>query len=270
MEPGPPPGSLGHLPHPPNMSVSMFTGSRLKIERAKKHINDLHSEIISFSNSDFYAITIEKHPDTGNDTPKLRITKPIPEGLALIIGDSIHNLRTALDLAVCEVVRDKLGSTTKYTKFPFDDISRENFIRRFKTADITKASPAIFDLIVDVEPYKGGSDALYALHELDILDKHELLIPVIELSVVLGISAKDDVGGHVVNLNTFVSPNSEWLQTGLTGNAQIESYGKAIFVVGFAKDSPACAGSIVLPVLKQFVEMVTGIIDAFETILRRV
>ncbi|MGB8986909.1 MAG: hypothetical protein WCC37_09925, partial [Candidatus Sulfotelmatobacter sp.] len=159
----------------------MFTGSRLKIERAKKHINDLHNEIASFLKSDSHLIGIEKHPETGYDTPKLTITKPSPEGLALIIGDAIHNLHSALDLAVCEVVRDKFGATAAaHVKFPFDGVSRDQFIRTQKGRKIAEASPAIFDLILSIEPYKGGNDTLCALHDLDILDKHELLIPMIE------------------------------------------------------------------------------------------
>jgi hypothetical protein len=65
-----------------------------------------------------------------------------------------------------------------------------------------------------------------------------------------------------------VSPKIEWLQTNLSGNIQIDSHGKAVFVVGFAKDSPTFAGRIVLPTLKEFTEMTTSIIDAFETVLR--
>ena len=112
--------------------------------------------------------------------------------MTLIIGDAIHNLHTALDLAVCEIVRDKFGAaSTKYVKFPFDE-SRNQLIARLKQGQITKASSAIHDLIVGIEPFKGGNDTLYALHELDILDKHMLLIPVIEFSLILGMSAKDD------------------------------------------------------------------------------
>jgi hypothetical protein len=246
----------------------MFTGSRLKIERAKKHINDLQSEIIAFSNSNFYTLSVEKHPNTGNDTPKLTITKPSPEGLSLIIGDAIHNLHTALDLAVCEIVRDKLGSdSTRYVKFPFDK-SRNQLVASLKSGKIAKASPGICNLILSMEPYEGGNYALYALHELDILDKHKLLIPMIELSVILGMSAKDDVGGHIVNWNTMASPETEWLQIGLSGNVKIENHGEAIFVVFFGKESPFFAGRIVLHTLKEFVEIVDSIINAFETILR--
>jgi hypothetical protein len=247
----------------------MFTGSRLKIERAKKHISDLQNEILSFSKPNFYTLTVEKHPETGNDTPKLRITKPSPEGLTLVIGDAIHNLHTALDLAVCEVVRDKLGATavTRYVKFPFDNTSRENFISYFGKGKIAKACPAIFDLILDIEPYKGGNDTLIALHDLDILDKHELLIPLIEFSAIIGISAKDDAGGQIKNWNVILPPKTEWLQTNLSGNVQINDHGQTFFIICFAKESPIMSGRVVLPTLIEFAKLVTSIIDAFEIAL---
>jgi hypothetical protein len=247
----------------------MFNGSRLKIERAKKHIVELHNEIASFLKSDSYLIGVEKHPETGYDTPKLTITKSSPEGLAPIIGDAIHNLHSALDLAVCEVVRDKFGSAaTDHVKFPFDGESRDQFIKTCKGRKIAEASPAIFSLILSIEPYKGGNDSLCALHDLDILDKHELLIPMIQIRVITGIRAKDNISGRVADLVVLLSPETQWLQTGLSGDIQIESHGETRFIPCFASDSPVFAGRVVLPTLDQFTKMVTDIIDAFEATSR--
>src|SRR5271156_3019415 len=131
----------------------MFTGSRLKMERAKKHIADLHNDILFFTTPDSYLLTIEKHPDTGNDALKFKMTKPFPENLALVIGDAIHNLHTALDLAVCEIVRNNLGeAATGYFKFPFYK-SRDNLIKGFKRGKIAQASSVISNFnTTSVEP----------------------------------------------------------------------------------------------------------------------
>jgi hypothetical protein len=188
--------------------------------------------------------------------------------LALIIGDAIHNLHTALDLAIYELVRDRLkGVSMAEVSFPFNK-SRDEFITSGRSRKIAQASSAIFDfLATSVKPYKGGNDHLYALHRLDILDKHWSLIPTIELSAVLGIDAEDDKGGHVSNLTAIVIGESTWLETSLSGNIKINSHGKAVFFVGFAKHSPIMAGRVVLPTLNEFTKIVESIIDTFETIL---
>jgi hypothetical protein len=38
-----------------------FSASRLKIERAKKHIDDINALVLAFVKSDFYTITVEEN-----------------------------------------------------------------------------------------------------------------------------------------------------------------------------------------------------------------
>ena len=49
-----------------------------------------------------------------------------------------------------------------------------------KGAVLNRASEDVATFIV--KAYKGGNDDLWALHELNILDKHRLLLPVYEPS----------------------------------------------------------------------------------------
>lgn len=76
-----------------------YGAARLKLNRAKKHTIDAQTAIVALENA--YAPAIEQHPDTGaqsliHDVPDTR--EPI-ENLSLVIGDAIHNLRSALDYA---------------------------------------------------------------------------------------------------------------------------------------------------------------------------
>lgn len=73
----------------------------IKIDRAKKHLEDLqqkiHSHIVQ------YPLRVEKEeePDTGDIVHKVRITEPTPEHWSADLGDVIHNLRSALDHLAC-------------------------------------------------------------------------------------------------------------------------------------------------------------------------
>ena len=73
-----------------------FKSARLKVERANKHILELNSVLQGFTNTDFYDLSTKKDPNTGHDVLQFRILKSIPEVMAPIIGDAIHNLRSAL------------------------------------------------------------------------------------------------------------------------------------------------------------------------------
>ena len=94
--------------------MEYFAASRLKIERAKQHINDLHSRILDFADSGFYALSVDKNTKTGNYGLKIEVRKSFPNDYALIIGDAAHNLKSALDVLANEVVFRRLGRYDKH------------------------------------------------------------------------------------------------------------------------------------------------------------
>src|SRR5712664_2235925 len=188
--------------------MSDFKGPRSKIERAKQHISDLHARISDFQASDFYGFVADKHPKTGDDIFHFKETKALPkEDLALITGDALHNLKGALDIAVNEVIFSRLGRYDDFARFPFRK-TRDELVTAIKGGLIYQASKAVADLIVDsVKPYKGGNDALWSLHELNILDKHRLLLPVLRVSALHNPCFEDDRGQKLsVGLWVFSGP----------------------------------------------------------------
>src|ERR1700680_3024770 len=102
-----------------------FHGSRLKIERANEHILDLNGVLLRFIRSDFYTVRVDR--DARKGTSHLCIDfdpSPFPsEDAALVIGDALHNLRSALDLLYYEVVRE--CGASKWTRFPVRDTRDE-------------------------------------------------------------------------------------------------------------------------------------------------
>src|SRR5579871_98760 len=169
-----------------------FHDARLKIERAKHHINDLDRRMRKFADADdAYSIYVEHDAKAGCDVIKVIAMKAVPEEFALIIGDALHNLRTALDFAMNDIV----SKGTKYTKFPVYET--RNTLEGAVNGGLKHNAPEhIIKFIVDtVQPYKGGDgDAIWSLHGLDIEDKHRLLIPRVHVTAVAGIRAQSDTG----------------------------------------------------------------------------
>lgn len=128
---------------------------------------------------------------------------------ALIIGDAIHNLHTALDFAwwntINRCMSDKISNQTK---FPVRD-SRQNLESALRGIEVEARCKALFDfLMTDVQPYKGGRNGLVsALHDLDISDKHLLVLELAPQGYIEGIVVRDQNGErHRGNTWTVQSP----------------------------------------------------------------
>lgn len=151
---------------------------RLKIERAKRHIQELAAEVSAFNSRSPYAVVKNLDSQTGDIVFKLKIIEGIPRTWGPIIGDVIHNIRSSLDLLFCAVVRkcDPTRQSYKHVHFVVRE-TKEKFEADLP-ANIKGASPDAIKLIHDLKPYKAGNDPLWRLHGLDILDKHQAIIPV--------------------------------------------------------------------------------------------
>jgi hypothetical protein len=87
----------------------MADGWRLKLDRAEEHLKNLEGEVAAYIHSDPYkAIRVtdcQQHSDCWRYLLHLSPPPTIP--LVLILGDAIHNMRSALDhLAVALAGRD--------------------------------------------------------------------------------------------------------------------------------------------------------------------
>ena len=106
-----------------------------------------------------------------------RIRKPMPIKFSALIGDFVHNLRTALDLLVCDLVTIN-GKSAKEVYFPFCATAAE-LPRIIRDRRIYRAGPDVVAYIESLKPYTGGNIALRCIHNLDITDKHHTLLPVL-------------------------------------------------------------------------------------------
>src|SRR5258708_16555502 len=92
---------------------------RLKIKSAEKHIEDLEIAIQRFIGSKPYKIGAKPHPVVAIEHTTLFIeeVKPVPNDIALILGNAIHNLRSALDHLAWQLVEAGGGTPIKKTPF---------------------------------------------------------------------------------------------------------------------------------------------------------
>ncbi len=157
-------------------------GPRLKVDRANQHIIELKAKAEVFLARNPYRAVVEENLEATRDKwPRalvLRVREETPEEFSAIIGDIIHNLRSALDLLVCALVRANEGDD-KNVKFPIakDASVFENAIKESK---IARGGSVAMDYVRALKPYGGedGNWPISSLHALDIEDKHRLIITV--------------------------------------------------------------------------------------------
>src|SRR5689334_16679790 len=130
-----------------------FSSAWRKIERAKKHADDLKTEINTFWATEPYEIETQGNPKTGPGSYRIKgIPKPLPESIPLIIGDAAHNLRTALDHFACGAVR----TVTANTAFPVWRVNRTPTSADWKGLVVGKlngAAPRLIKAVTAVKAY---------------------------------------------------------------------------------------------------------------------
>jgi hypothetical protein len=106
----------------------------------------------------------------------------LPVSLALLLGDVVHNLRSTLDHLAVALVSAAGGTPDKYVSFPvFDSLKAYNDLSRDRLKGVSQYCLQTID---NMQPYKQGfGHWAWQLHQLDIIDKHRLLLTVATMAV---------------------------------------------------------------------------------------
>jgi hypothetical protein len=161
------------------ISGATFSATKLKIKRAERHLSELDGAERRFADTKPFRLVVEAE---GPDRHLLRIQgwPLLPECFAPIIGDVVHNLRASLDLLACELVRMNGGNDNNvYFPFAENGAALDSMI---KQRNFHRAHADAVNLLRSLRPFKGGNEALRAIHDLDITDKHKSLVPVVSLA----------------------------------------------------------------------------------------
>jgi hypothetical protein len=166
------------------MKSPKLASVRDKIARAEHHLRDIDM-----------ALKVVLSPETNVQPPTafefdrdrkhliINLTKcqPVDPTLPLIIGDCIHNLRSALDHLVYRLALENGASqvSAKKTFFPIY-LKKAEFDRRVENLVKPFISAAAFAEIEKSQPYSAydipEESDIWILSQLDIIDKHRLLI----------------------------------------------------------------------------------------------
>lgn len=172
---------------------TLLKNSRAKVARAKETLQALELEFQRFIDSKPYDIRQEFDSDTGEHILVYYPVGKFPCNWAVIIGEILHNLRSALDNAVHELSVRETGSEVKGSEFPIFE-NKGLFSERKNNGDpkpgsglykIRGLNQKTIDCIKAVQPYNIRKPSgnphtkeipiLSLLHEMNIIDKHREL-----------------------------------------------------------------------------------------------
>ena len=94
-------------------------GVRIKFDRAKHHFRDLQARYERFQKAEAPTeLLLYDEPDTGDLVHRVEVSDQPPHYWSAIAGDCVHNLRSSLDLLVCEMVRAEEERVTDRDRVP--------------------------------------------------------------------------------------------------------------------------------------------------------
>jgi hypothetical protein len=170
----------------------------LKLARASYHLDSFEAKVREWRDEHTHRYESHFDRESGKQFVYIRFPEPLPAEFRLIIGDCLHNLRSALDNLAYELAVRHHGSSPlpgrfdRRSEFPiFGDREWTARERRNKIGCIHPRAQAI---IKRLQPYNRGdkfaSDPLWKLHELSNMDKHRVP-PITQMAV----SAWQDFSG---------------------------------------------------------------------------
>jgi hypothetical protein len=254
-------------------------GPRLKIERADEHIDNLDCAILRFRRKNPYTVIREDEPDSGDAIYRARVTATPPVYWATFAGDAAHNLRSALDLLIWQLVLANSGTPGKHTMFPIAENASD-----YKPGGGRYVSGICDDAkeVLDaLKPYKGGNDALWRLHRLDANDKHQLLAViaaayesfVVDFTEVLSIMDERwaEFGPWPMEMEPrerhFPLIDGDVLLRVESGaESEPDTYPKFVLEIALS-DGEVVKGEPVIPVLRELSDYTKGVIEAFSPFL---
>ncbi|MGA8099233.1 MAG: hypothetical protein WB810_11295 [Candidatus Cybelea sp.] len=239
-------------------------GTRLKIDRANKHIADFKEVVTQFLW--FTPNLYGPQPKTRkNRNPKhlkdvFRLKVALPNELFTTAGDAIHNLRSALDhvaFAIAIKAGVKSARALRDIDFPIRR-NRKTFNDSLNKAAVKQCGAKALAFYRCLKPYNRGNKRLWALQDLDVVDKHRKLLVLIPRAGVVRIIPGG--GSPPIDLATAVS-----LKKGIKTSAIAAAHGypnaKTQLAPLIAFDHVGFRSTDAVEVLEKLSTYVTAIIE---------
>lgn len=149
------------------LNQDFLIGPKAKLERAREHLADVISlwrkycETLPFADG-------QSFNSDGVEVIWISVSQPPPRQIGVVVGDAVHNLRSALDCLACDLVRANGLQPKPNTGFPTSDAAIQAILPL-----VGSFAAAFFKRIRRATRWR---EALWELHRLNIQDKHSQIL----------------------------------------------------------------------------------------------
>jgi hypothetical protein len=152
-----------------------LSSARAKLSRARRHFAHLSDVLRAYLEKPPYVVSSKRDPTSRRLHYVAVHVAPTPIELPAIIGDTVHNLRSALDHLAYQLVWIGTGKPPgSHVYFPIADDSSKYPAQRDR--QLRGASPDVIRAVDALKTFRGGDDVLWRLHRLNNIDKHRVLL----------------------------------------------------------------------------------------------
>lgn len=249
------------------MVKPILSGQFSKIARARKLLCDFQGEEDAYRKS--VRLKLVEVPDaTGLRHITIKADETIPDNAALIAAEIIYHARSALDQMVVEIGRQNGINNTEHLYFPFTREAKE-FGEKRAQAKMRGLPADVKALLERLAPYRDGNPRLWGIGTFANVDKHKMLIPLVDFGAAASIDGFDIdggnhpgsvgiIGGESANLNeglviSMIGPTGHFR---LTGSIHVSVY------IAFG-DVPAFANERAVPTLNSLIDLSESILKSF-------
>lgn len=248
-------------------SSNIHTPSLLKINRAKKHLKELEAKIAKYKKTIPFELIKENQGNSGNLLYRIKINKYPPDEWSIIIGDILHNLRSSLDLLITQLTISNGSKPNRKTGFPIYTFKKD--FRREGLERIKGVSSKTKQAIKSFKPYRKANRELWELHNLNISDKHKMVIGVGGLykSLIIDMSAifkQHYPGSEMPSMPIPIPPKNNLFplkDRDIVFKGNVQHPDPTIDIdLAFSKEA-VMKSTPLIPKLQRFIQMVESIVN---------
>lgn len=244
-----------------------LTGVDAKLDRAKRHSEELRDLIERSCNPSPYEIVEETDLERGEHVLKRVIVRDMPAAeIGAVLGDCAFDLRSALDNLVCGLIEAHGHEIEDHHQFRIAQSPGHFESQRSNYGSLPEQA---IDAIESLQPYHRYDDADLAefagvhpvglICELNRLDKHRIITPVLTVQSEFGFPGNNP---QMVFRDVEFIPGRHWFNPSsgppydgqvvarlpfrVTGpDPKIEAYPDSTYDVAFESEGPGMSNSVV-------------------------
>jgi len=184
--------------------LDRLDGMKWKLWRAEQHGQALYNATQAFFQTEFYRTRAEQDSE-GRLVFFVTEVDPMPPEWGLMIGDTAHNLRSALDHLIFLLAKPVGEKEEKAVQFPLFD-SPEKWDNA-EGRNVPGVAPGVEALVESLQPYNSGkwpnTALLGQIQAIDNWDKHRALLTTATSSEIARLTTTISANANLVSEERF-------------------------------------------------------------------